>query len=171
MTNTMNNKKAPYLSTWKQIMLCIFTIGIWNFTWTNRIMFFMNKYKGERKDTETKTLLNMFVPFFAVVWVSKLANDLEKDNAEKRTKLKRALVIVQSIACAVALFLFVTIVIAAKAMFKGEASGMFLVTLMRTIAVLLIPGMIQLIVLAKAQNRINEIAKENGISNSVAYSA
>ena len=147
MTNTVNNKKAPYLATWKQILLCIFTLGIWNFTWTNRIMFFMNKYKGERKDTETKTLLNMFVPFYAVLWASKLADDLEKDNAEKRTKLKRVLVIAQAIACAVALFLFVTVVLALKATFKGEASGMFVAALIRALALLCVPGMIQLVLL------------------------
>ena len=169
MTNTVNNKKTPYLVTWKQILLCIFTLGIWNFTWTNRIMFFINKLKNERKDTETKTLLNMFVPFYAAYWAYNLSNDIN-DEENGKNKFKTAFVAIQSVACTVALVLLVQMILTLKVIFTVENSGLFVVLLGLLVAILFVPSMIQLALLIMAQNQINALAEKNGITNNVAYS-
>ena len=169
MTNTVNNKKTPYLVTWKQILLCIFTLGIWNFTWTNRIMFFVNKLKNERKDTETKTLLNMFVPFYATYWAYNLSEDLTEDKKSKNN-LKTLLVAIQAVACTVALLILVQIILTLKVIFTVEGSGLFVVLLGLIAAILFVPSMIQIALLIIAQNKINALAEKNGITNNVAYS-
>ena len=171
MTLVQNDKKTPYLVTWKQILLCIFTLGIWNFTWTNRIMFFINKMKNERKDTETKTLLNMFVPFYATYWAYTLSKDLYDENEGKsKNKFTSTFVAIQAVACTVALVILVQIILTARVMFGSEGSGLFTVLLALVVAILFVPSMIQLSLLIKAQQRINAISEEKDIRNIVAYS-
>ena len=171
MTNVQNNKKTPYLVTWKQILLSIFTLGIWNFTWTNRIMFFVNKLKNEKKDTETKTLMNMFVPFYATYWAYNLADDLaEGKTKDVKNPLKSTFVTIQAIASTVAFLLLIQIVLTLKVIFTVENSGLFVVFLLLVLGIIFVPGMIQLALFIKVQNIINELAEKNGIKNSVAYS-
>ena len=171
MTNVQNNKKTPYLVTWKQILLSIFTLGIWNFTWTNRIMFFVNKLKNEKKDTETKTLMNMFVPFYATYWAYNLADDLaEGKTKDGKNPLKSTFVAIQAIASTVSFLLLIQIVLTLKVIFTVENSGLFVVFLLLVVGIIFVPGMIQLALFIKVQNIINEIAEKNDIKNSVAYS-
>ena len=169
MIKASNENKTPYIVTWKQILLCIFTLGIWNSTWTNRIMFFINKLKNERKDTETKTLLNMFVPFYATYWAYHLSEDLTEDEAD-RSKLKKTFVTIQAIASTVAVIILVQMILTLRVIFTVDGSGLFVVFLALVAAILFVPGMIQLALLIIAQNRINTLAEEKGITNSVAYS-
>ena len=171
MTKALNNRKTPYLVIWKQILLCIFTLGIWNFTWTNRIMFFINKLKGEKKDTETKTLLNMFVPFYATYWAYNLADDLSEGKTKNgKNPFKVIFTAIQAVACTVSLLLLVQIILTLRVMFTVENSGLFVTFLLLIVGIIFVPGMIQLSFFIIAQNTINELAEKKGIKNSVAYS-
>ena len=135
------------------------------------MMFFINKLKNEKKDTETKTLLNMFVPFYATYWAYNLSKDLTDERDEKtKNKIKSLFIAIQAVACTVALVLLVQIVLTAKVIFTVENSGRFIVLLALFVAIIFIPSMIQLAMLIIAQKLINSISDEKEIKNTVAYS-
>jgi len=171
MTEVKTNK-APYLVTWKQILLSIFTLGIWNFAWTNRIMFFMTKLRDEKNDTETKTLLNMIVPFYAIFWSIKLSNGINESGKGGKARVSKGLfVTLQAIACAVAFGLLCGIIATVSVIFSVEEAGLGLVLVLLVLAIIFVPSMIQLPLLALAQIAINDLAWEHGIANEAPYSA
>lgn len=61
-----------YCGMAKHILLCIFTLGIWQCIWVWRTTKFLNQTpKAEQYNPTKKLLLCMFVPFYMIYWLYK----------------------------------------------------------------------------------------------------
>lgn len=70
---------GAYCGLVKHTLLLIFTFGIWYFIWIYRMTGYLNQVKGEpERDPTTKLLLCLFVPFYAIYWVYKSAQRIDK---------------------------------------------------------------------------------------------
>jgi hypothetical protein len=68
-----------YCDMVKHVLLLVFTFGIYYLIWIYRITGYLNQVKDEpsRKQT-SELLLCMFIPFYAIFWVYKSAQRLDK---------------------------------------------------------------------------------------------
>ena len=185
----MQTKKVPYLSVIKQVLLSIFTLGIWTYVWQNRTIGFTNQVTGKRKDAETLSLLSIIFPPVLVAWFVSLMSVLRlkpyknEENKQKKFPLFFAIVF-GALICALALIVIalditifgglVTIIVAKKLAVESLLSvipiiGYALIGLV-VLRTALTP-IVQFVVLFFAQIKINRIANEKGISPKVAYSS
>jgi len=65
-----NIYSCGYIDMSKHILLCLFTLGIWQYIWIYRTTAYLNKTPdAEQYDPTAKLLLCMFVPFYAIYWI------------------------------------------------------------------------------------------------------
>lgn len=71
--------ESCYCDMVKHVLLLVFTFGIYYLIWIYRITGYLNQVKEEppRKQT-SEWLLCMFIPFYAIFWVYKSAQRLDK---------------------------------------------------------------------------------------------
>lgn len=63
----------------KHVLLLLFTFGIWYYIWIYRTTRYLNQVEDEPpRNPTTKLLLCMFVPFYAIYWIYKSAQRLDK---------------------------------------------------------------------------------------------
>ena len=168
----MTNKKTPYLVIWKQILLSIFTLGIWCFVWQNRVTGFTNQLSSKKKDAETQSLLAILVPPMLIPWALGFISTINKDE-KKRFSLAMKIVFIAILSIAsllVAIFDIAVIALAITFVFTklsvlGYAIGAILLVRFMVAPIALLP------VLIVAQFIINKMASDKGITSRVAYSS
>lgn len=70
---------SAYCSMVKHVLLLLFTFGIWYYIWIYRTTRYLNQVEDEPpRNPTTKLLLCMFVPFYAIYWIYKSAQRLDK---------------------------------------------------------------------------------------------
>lgn len=70
---------SAYCSMVKHVFLLLFTFGIWYYIWIYRTTCYLNQVEDEPPRNPTaKLLLCMFVPFYAIYWIYKSAQRLDK---------------------------------------------------------------------------------------------
>ena len=75
---------AGYRDLFKHMLLLLITCGIWNLIWVYKMTGYLNCVEGEEpRNPVTKLLLYMFIPFYAIYWVYKSAQRVDKLAAEK----------------------------------------------------------------------------------------
>lgn len=68
-----------YCDLFKHLLLLLLTCGIWNFIWVYRMTKYLNRVEGEAyRNPVTKLLLYMFIPFYAVYWIYKSSQRIDK---------------------------------------------------------------------------------------------
>ena len=66
------------------MLLLLITCGIWNQIWVYKMTGYLNRVEGEEpRNPVTKLLLYMFIPFYAIYWIYKSAQRVDKLAAEK----------------------------------------------------------------------------------------
>lgn len=73
-----------YCGLVKHVLLLLFTCGIWHLIWIYRMTDYTNAVNDEEpRNPTTKLLLCMFIPFYAIYWVYKTAQRVDKMAAVK----------------------------------------------------------------------------------------
>ena len=76
-----------YFDLFVHLLLLVLTGGIWNYIWIYRMTAYLNRVEGEEKrNPVTKLLLCMFVPLYAVYWIYKSCQRIDKLAAEVGVK-------------------------------------------------------------------------------------
>lgn len=73
-------KGYGYISIFGHVLFLIFTFGIWNLIWIYNTTTYINK---NNKESLSKLLLCMFIPFYFIYWVNQYSNKIDNE-AEKR---------------------------------------------------------------------------------------
>lgn len=69
-----------YVGIAGHVLLLIFTFGIWNLIWIYNTTTYLNK---NNRDSLSKLLLCMFVPFYFIYWVNQYSNKIDNDAQKK----------------------------------------------------------------------------------------
>lgn len=73
-----NHEEEGYIDLAKHVLLLILTFGIWHLIWIVKTTAYLNKVKGEElRDSVSKLLLCMFVPFYLIYWTHKSAESID----------------------------------------------------------------------------------------------
>ncbi len=76
-----------YCDLFKHLLLLVLTCGIWNYIWIYRMTGYLNRVEGEQqRNPVTKLLLCMFVPLYAVYWIYKSCQRIDKLAAQVGVK-------------------------------------------------------------------------------------
>lgn len=75
---------SAYCDMGKHILLLFLTFGVWYYIWIYRMTGYLNAVEDEEyRDPTKKLLLCIFVPFYAVYWIYKSAQRVDKLAAKK----------------------------------------------------------------------------------------
>lgn len=75
---------SAYCDMGKHILLLFLTFGVWYYIWIYRMTGYLNAVEDEEyRDPTKKLLLCIFVPFYAVYWIYKSAQRVDKLAAQK----------------------------------------------------------------------------------------
>lgn len=73
------NDPSVQIGLFAHVLLLLFTGGIWHMIWIYRVTRYLNCVPGEEyRNPGTKLLLCLFVPFYAIYWVYKSAQRIDK---------------------------------------------------------------------------------------------
>ncbi|MBR5217009.1 MAG: DUF4234 domain-containing protein [Oscillospiraceae bacterium] len=68
-----------YCDLFKHLLLLMITCGIWNLIWVYKMTEYLNRVEGEEPRVPVnKLLLYIFVPFYAVYWIYKSSQRIDK---------------------------------------------------------------------------------------------
>lgn len=174
----MTKNKTPYLTTWKQVLLTVFTLGFWSYAWRSRMVAFTNQLCEEKKDAETQSILTILLPPFLIPWVIKLTKALNGEKTEDikahagyRGVSKPLFIILQVVAAlfAVARDIMLITVIVMMVVNKDASQWPYLIVYL--VCRFMESNLISLPILIIAQSKINRIAELKEIEQKVPYSS
>ena len=164
------SSKSPYLSTKKQWILALFSLGFWNYVWLSRIIPFLGKLSRSKRDDETHLLAIMFIPFYPIYWIIKTCNQLKREAEIDRRAFSKAKYYLSIIGQCVTTVLgfggfIATIVLYGNGIITSPLAFIGLIILELVVCVLLkTPANVFF------QNQINEIAYLRNIEEKLPYS-